>query len=53
MMDVVGPHKILSFLDGVIQFKIVIKTCIEIATYAVQSAQLGASPDADAILAAI
>ena len=24
MMDVIGPHKILSGLDGVIQFKVVL-----------------------------
>ena len=53
MMDVIGPHKSLSFWDGVIQFKDVLNACIAIAAYAVQPAQLGTSPAADVMLAPI
>ena len=31
MMEVKGPHKILSGLDGVIQFKVVLNACTAIA----------------------
>ena len=52
MMDVIGPHNSLYIRDGVIQFNIMLKACIAMATYAVQPVQFSASP-ADVMLAPI